>query len=80
MKEMSSKAYIDGRGWKYRVMPGLGEGAYKARYQKENHHGGGGWKCVAALPWRGSSEEAQADLDRLAVKKGWSEWKGETGS
>lgn len=66
---MSNTAYIDGRGWKYRVMPGLGEGAYKARYQRADHQGGSGWKGVAALPWRATREEAQADLDKLAEKK-----------
>ena len=28
------KNYIDNRGWKYRVMSGLGENAFKARYQR----------------------------------------------
>lgn len=73
---MSGKKHIDARGWKYRVMPGLGDGAYKARYQREDHQGADGWKCVAALPWRTTREEAQADLDKLAAKKGWGEWKG----
>lgn len=73
---MNSKKYIDARGWKYRVMGGLGDGAYKARYQRVEHQGSVGWKCVAALPWRATREEAQADLDKLAEKKGWREWKG----
>lgn len=69
-----SKKYIDSRGWKYQVMSGLGEGAFKARYQRPEKHGDVGWKGLAAVPWRGSREEAQADLDQLAKKKGWKEW------
>lgn len=71
-----SKKYIDSRGWKYQVMSGLGEGVFKARYQKPDHHGDVGWKGLPAVPWRGSREEAQSDLDQLAEKKGWAEWNG----
>ena len=60
-------AYIDERGWRYRVMGGMG-GAFKARYLKP---GASSWKGVAALEWRRSAEEAQADLDRMAQEKGW---------
>ena len=71
------KKYIDARGWKYQVMGGIGsEPAYKARSQKPDKHGLDGWKCLAKLPWRKTVEEAQADLDQLAERKGWSEWKG----
>ena len=65
------KKYIDSRGWKYKVMGGLGESNYKARYQKPEKSGNIGWKGVAALPWRKSFDEAQADLNALAEKKGW---------
>lgn len=71
-----AKKYIDTRGWKYQVMPGLGESCYKARYQKPEKQGDMGWKGLAAVPWRPSREEAQADLDRLAEKKGWQVWNG----
>jgi hypothetical protein len=70
------KKYIDTRGWKYQVMPSFVDNAYKARYQKPRKHGNTGWKGVAALPWRSTYEEAQADLDRLAQEKGWQEWQG----
>ena len=70
------KNYIDNRGWKYRVMCGLGENVFKARYQRADHQGDVGWKGLAAVPWRESREAAQADLDRLAEKKGWKEWIG----
>ena len=71
------KKYIDDRGWKYQVMSGIGsDPAFKARYQKPEKQGDVGWKGLAAVPWRPSREEAQADLDRLAEKKGWAEWNG----
>ena len=62
------KTYIDERGWKYCVMPGLGGDTFKARYLKP---GSTSWKCAASLPWRSSADEAQADLDRMAQEKGW---------
>ena len=70
------KNYIDSRGWKYQVMPGLGDNTFKARYQRPEKHGDAGWKGLASVPWRNSREEAQADLNRLAEKKGWKEWLG----
>ena len=68
---MMETAYCDERGWKYRVMGGLGADCYKARYQRPEHSGSTGWKCMKALPWRKTIREAQADLDALAEKKGW---------
>lgn len=44
------KKYIDSCGWKYQVMPGLGESTFKARYQRPEKHGDVGWKGVAAVP------------------------------
>ena len=73
---MPGKKYIDDRGWKYRVMSGLGPDTYKARYQRADKQGDVGWKGLAAVPWRKTPEEAQADLDQLAAKKGWKEWHG----
>lgn len=67
------KTYVDERGWKYRVMPGLGEGNYKARYQKPDKQGDFGWKCVRILPWRNSFDEAQSDLNIYAKQKRWRE-------
>lgn len=65
------KTHIDKRGWRYRVMPGLGESNYKARYQKP---GKSGWKCMANLPWRKSFDEAQSDLNAMAKLKAWVEF------
>lgn len=68
------RKYIDERGWKYQVMSGLGTPPpYKARYQKP---GSANWRCVAALPWRLTAENAQSDLDQLAAKKGWTKVAG----
>lgn len=67
------KKYIDERGWKYRVMLWIADSPrpiYKARYQKP---GSASWRCVAALPWQLTEEDAQADLDQMAARKGWTE-------
>lgn len=71
------KSYIDDRGWKYRVRPGIGDDSFKTRYQKADKHGLVGWKGFAALPWRSTFDEAQADLNAYAKTKGWAEWNGE---
>ncbi len=60
--------YIDLRGWKYQVIPGIGGGTFKARYQKP---GNGKWSCCNNLPWQSTPEAAEADLRELAAKKGW---------
>lgn len=70
------KKYIDSRGWKYKVMSGLGDDSFKARYQKPEKQGDIGWKGLAAVPWRKTFEEAQEDLDRHAADRGWKEWEG----
>nr|WP_304100025.1 hypothetical protein [Mitsuokella multacida] len=61
--------YIDSRGWRYRVMQGLGT-EYKARYKKPDK---GGWHCVARLPWRATAEEAEKDLAAYAARHGMKE-------
>lgn len=68
------RKYIDERGWKYQVMGGIGEGAFKARYQKPEKSGAAGWKGLTAVPWRETFDEAQADLNAYAKKKGWAVW------
>ena len=60
------KEYEDKRGWRFKVMGGLGENTFKARYKKPEKEG---WHCVAALPWRTTEAEAQADLDDYALVK-----------
>jgi hypothetical protein len=67
------KKYIDKRGWKYRVMGGLGENNFKARWQKPEKHGSDGWHCVKQLPRRRTFDAAQSDLNALAKAKQWEE-------
>ena len=64
------KTYKDNREWRYKVMGGLGESNYKARYQKPSKSG---WKCMANMEWRKSFDEAQIDLNAMAKLKGWDE-------
>lgn len=68
------KSYIDERGWKYKVMSGIGQNSFKARYQKPDKDGSDGWKGLAAVPWRKTFDEAQADLNAYAKRKTFSEW------
>ena len=58
--------YIDKRGWKFKVMHGLGD-VWKARYNKP---GTRSWKCVAVLPWRWNREDAEDDLEVYAEAHG----------
>ena len=77
MNEHIGTKYIDARGWKYQVMSGIGPDSFKARYQKPDKNDAVcGWKGVAAVPWRGTFSEAQADLDQLAKERGWEVWNG----
>lgn len=68
------KSYIDNRGWKYKVMGGIGTDSFKARYQKPEKTGTAGWKGLASVPWRDNFDDAQTDLNNLAQQKGWAEW------
>ena len=74
--EHTGRSYMDARGWKYKVMSGIGENKFKARYQKPEKTGSVGWKGCSAVPWRGSYIEAQNDLDRMAAERGWKVWNG----
>ena len=62
--------FRDRRGWGYRVMPGLADNTFKARYNKDPDKETG-WKSMARLPWRKSFDEAQQDLNALAKDRGW---------
>lgn len=72
-----AKKYYDKDGWRYQVMGCSCAIRYKARYQKPPNTGPDGWRCIWALPWRSTREEAQADLDQLAAAHGWKEWKSD---
>ena len=77
MIKQTGTKYIDARGWKYQVMSGISANSFKARYQKPDKDDPvSGWKGVAAVPWRETFAEAQADLDRLAKERGWEVWNG----
>jgi len=65
--------YEDYRGWRYKVMRGLGEKTYKARYHKPDSPENSNWKCVGSLPWRDTEADAQVDLDKWAKEKGMKE-------
>ena len=69
-----NNSYIDKRGFKYKVLPGIGLRSFKARRQSPDKYGDTGWKSLSSVPWRSTFDEAQADLDRLAKAKGWQEW------
>ncbi|BBB91025.1 MAG TPA: hypothetical protein PKA28_10660 [Methylomusa anaerophila] len=61
------KAYEDERDWQYFVRPGIGGNTFKTFYRKpEKSISGHGYRSTE---WRGSFDEAQADLNRLAKKK-----------
>lgn len=68
------RAWIDDRGWKYRVRSGIGGDAWKGFFQKDIHSGSAGWHAVRSLPWVSDVEKAQADLDAYAVRKGMEPW------
>lgn len=66
------KIYVDGRGWLYRVMAGIIEDSYKARYRKPDMKGrprafSVGWKGVASLEWQKTQEAAEKDLEAYAI-------------
>lgn len=64
-----AKRYIDKRNWTYFVRVGLGGNQYKGFYHKPGTNPDG--HACRNLPWRDTLEEAQSDLDALAMKKGW---------
>lgn len=65
-----SKKYIDKRGWIYFVRAGLGLDTFNTFYKKP---GKSGAHSSHMTQFKTTAEEAQADLDALAVKKGWKE-------
>lgn len=67
------KSYVDEKGRKYKVMSGIGEGAFKARRQDVEKNGMVGWRGVRSVPWRTDFDLAQMDLNILAEKKKWKE-------
>lgn len=71
VRTLPATEYRDKRGWRYKVVAGIGSGAFKARYLRPEKDLNSCWKCCAKLPWRETFDEAQADLDAYAAEKGW---------
>ena len=77
---MEKTVYIDKRGWKYKVMPGLGGDMFKARYCKPNKKITYQiYRCCRQFEWRSRFYDAQADLDAYAAAHGWRNMFGERG-
>lgn len=76
MREDENMTYIDKRGWKFRVMPGLGESNYKTRYCKTEWDDSK-WRCLTVLPWRKTAQEAEEDLKAYAEKHGMKVYEGD---
>lgn len=64
------RQYKDARGFVYFVRPGIGQDTFKTFYRKPGESSEHGWRCV---PWRSNVDEAQADLNQEAKKRGWEE-------
>lgn len=65
---MNKSVYQDSRGWKYKVMTGLGGDTFKARYCKPRKDG---YHCCRQFDWQSSFDDAQVDLDVYAQQHGW---------
>ena len=68
-KEM--KQYFDPRGHVYFVRAGLGENQFKTFCRKPDKAPGYGEHAYRTTPWRTTPEEAQKDLDALALREKW---------
>jgi hypothetical protein len=74
--QMPQKKYVDTKtGRLIFVRSGIGGDTFKAMYQDAGKWGGHSAHGVKSpeLSWRKTPEEAQADLDAYAAKKGWKE-------
>lgn len=70
-EEIKAIQYMDSRGWTYFVRGGLGENQFKAFYRKPQKSPGEGEHAYRHTPWRETFHQAQADLDAIALAKGW---------
>ena len=70
---VQAKTYVDGRGWKYKVL--RGESSYKVGFQHDLRPWYKTWQ--RCFPWCPTFGEAQCGLDRHAKAKGWKEWQNE---
>lgn len=65
------RVYMDKRRYLYFVRGGLGDSGFKTFYMvpgKAKQR-----SCLIFKDWRPTEEEAQADLDRVAAERGWTE-------
>lgn len=65
---MKKTAYMDKRGWKYKVMPGIGGDMFKPFYHSLINNG---YHPCRNFYWRSRFDYAQSDLDLHAVMRGW---------
>lgn len=72
-EEIPIRQYFDSRGHVYFVRAGLGENCFKTFCRKPDKAPGYGEHGCRNLPWRTTPEEAQKDLDALALRKKWKE-------
>lgn len=64
------KEYTDKKGYRYFVRGGIGD-TFKTFYTvpgKAKQRA-----CTIFKDWRDTAEEAQADLDKVAAERGWTE-------
>ncbi len=66
------KIYIDAREWLFKVMYDDYDKGYKSHYKRPGRKG---WSRMSHFEFRESFDDAQADLNSYAEKKGWKEWK-----
>lgn len=59
-----AKVYEDERGWRFTVLPGLGDNTYSVFYRKP----GKNWHSVRSVPWFSSADEARKALIDYAEK------------
>jgi len=74
-EENCVKQYFDPRGHVYFVRAGLGENNFKTFCRKPDKAPGYGEHGYRNTPWRTTPEEAQEDLNALALRKKWKEVK-----
>lgn len=70
-KSDTLKKYIDEKDRLIFVRAGIGLDTFKAHYQDAGKWNSAGAHALRTVEWRPTIEDAQADLDAYAAKKGW---------
>jgi hypothetical protein len=73
--ESKNKQYKDDRDWIYFVRAGIGGDTFKTFYRKPVKLRNFGEHAYWDTPWRKTADEAQEDLDALAIVEKWKEVK-----